>query len=180
MTETTTAARFRAYLGISLDGFIARQDGAVDWLEQFGADDYGYDAFFAEIGTIVMGRGSYDAVLGHGEWPYAGKRTLVVTSRPLDNPPRGVEARAGDFPALVSELRAAEGGDVWVFGGGRLLNGFRRQRAVDTFELGVVPVLLGDGIPLFPQGAGEARLTLRDHKAFRDGVVLLTYEVIDD
>lgn len=169
---------FRAYLALSLDGFIARRDGGIDWLEPYAADNYGYEEFVAEIGTVVMGRDTYHVVRRHAAWPYAGKRSVVVTRRELTGLPPDTETRPPDFPALVAELRNARGGDIWLLGGGQLVAGFRAAGGLDRLELGYIPILLGDGIPLFPGVAAQQGLRLVDHRGFPDSTVLLTYEVL--
>lgn len=166
---------FRLYLAMSLDGFIASPDGGYDWLLPYPAERYGYDTFLAEIGTIVMGRASYDQVRGH--WAYAGKRTVVLTSRPLDEaPPEGVETWSGDVGPLAERLRAGERGDVWLFGGGASVTPFLARRLVDRIELAIIPLLLGDGIRLF--GAPHTAPTgLRLERAVHhpDGVLAVEY-----
>ncbi len=169
---------FRAYLALTLDGFVARRDGGIDWLEPYDANNYGYDEFLAGIGTVVMGRETYDIVRRHPDWPYAGKRSIVVTRRALHGLPRETETRPPDFTALVAELRQASDGDVWLLGGGQLIAGFRAAGGLDRLELGYIPILLGDGIPLFPGVADQRHLKLLEHRAWPDSTLLLTYEVL--
>jgi len=168
--------RFRAYLASSLDGFVATPDGDVGWLSPYDSEKYGYREFIAEIGAIVMGRVTFDQVRGMGEWPYAEQRVHVLTTRPLRNPPRGTTGWS-DPAALVTHLRGEPSSrDVWVAGGPRTLSAMRGLLAVDSWELFVIPVLLGDGIPLFSREAQPTPLRLRRHQAFPDGVVALIYE----
>ncbi|MBU8544702.1 MULTISPECIES: dihydrofolate reductase family protein [Roseomonadaceae] len=166
---------FHCHIAMSLDGMIARADGGVDWLEQ-GApppEAFGFTAFYDRVETILMGRTTYEAARRMGEWPYAGKPVLVVTSRPLADAPPGVETRPGDLPALVAELRQRGLGLVWVEGGGQLLRGMLAIGALDRLEMAVIPVVLGDGIPLFPPGTPETRLALRHHAAVGDALHLI-------
>ena len=95
-------SRIRLYIATSLDGYIATPDGDVAWLEPFHAGDYGYDDFLKGIGTLVMGRTTFDQVLGFGAWPYAGKRAIVLTSRPVETPPEGAEVRNADAATRYS------------------------------------------------------------------------------
>jgi dihydrofolate reductase len=126
----------RGYIASSLDGFIAAPDGSFAFLERYPPDDAGYDAFVREIGTVVMGRLTYEAVLGHSEWPYAGKRSIVVTSHPPASPPPDTEAWTAGVPALVAHLAAHPGpGDVWILGGGRLQQAFLDAGAIERLEI---------------------------------------------
>src|SRR5262245_10612878 len=108
---------------MSLDGKIARADGSFDWLEPYPPQELGIDGFHAAIDAVVMGRDTYEIERRMEEWPHAGKRTYVVTSRPLADPPPLVEARPGDLRALASELEKRGCGKVGVEGGGQLIRG---------------------------------------------------------
>jgi len=166
----------QAYLAISLDGFIARPSGAVDWLEAYHPSEFGYDGFYAGIGSIVMGRNAYAQVRGFAEeWPYAGKRSIVVTSQPVDDLPPNTVTRPADFAALASELRNSTNGDVWLFGGAKLLDGFLTVNAIDRFELYVIPLLLGKGMPLLPPTRRDLQVTLLESASLSRGVVKLVY-----
>lgn len=174
MTETT----FRLYAATSLDGFLADANGGVDWLGEYDSPEYGTDAFMVSVDTLVMGRHTYDQVRAFpGDWPYSGKRVWVLTSRPLEaDPPPGVKAMA-DADALVATLRE-RGGHVWIVGGGQTVRAFLDRGAVDEVEVFVMPILLGDGIPLMAHGAGR-RLSLLETEPYRTGAVRLLYAVKD-
>lgn len=174
--------RIYGFIAASLDGYIADRDGGLDWLTPFDDVDSGYDAFIAEIGTVVMGRATYEAVRTMpGGWPYAGRRGLVVTSRPLDDAPAGVTAWTEGVPALIDHVRThGDGGEsqgaAWVVGGGGLQAAFIAAGAFDRLDLFVIPVLLGGGIPLFPPGATPARrLQLEDTERYANGMARLRY-----
>lgn len=171
------APRVIVYVAMSVDGYIATADGGVGWLESYDPANYGHAEFEAGIGTIVMGRATYDQVLTFGDWPYGGKRVVVLTSHELHDPAPGVEARAGALAALAAELRASDGGDIWVEGGSRTVAAFLDAGAVDLIQLFVIPVLLGDGIPLFARGGAASGLQLSAMQRYPDGVVRLDYEV---
>ncbi|MBU8536403.1 dihydrofolate reductase family protein [Falsiroseomonas tokyonensis] len=166
---------FHCHIATSLDGMIARPDGAVDWLLQ-GApppEAFGFAEFYAGVETILMGRGTYEAVRQMGDWPYPDKPVRVVTSRPLADAPPGVEAHAGDLPGLVADLRQRGLGRVWVEGGGQLLRGLLAIGALDRLEMAVLPLILGAGIPLFPPGTPETRLALRQSRTVGDALHLV-------
>jgi len=172
------APRIRLYVAASLDGYIAARDGGVAWLEPFKGD-YGYDAFFASIGTLVMGRATYDHARELGAWPYDGKPTWVLTSRAMPGTPEGVEPWPWGIPKLVEQLRGGPG-DVWLVGGGKAVRGFLEADGVDDIELFVMPRLLGDGVRLFEPTSAFAPLELADTHAYEDGVVRLRYRRVGD
>lgn len=169
----------RGFIAASLDGYIADTDGGIGWLTPFDGVDYGYAGFIAEIGTVVMGRRTYDDIAGFpGGWLYEGKRGLVVTSRPLGAAPAGVEPWHEGVPALLAHLatRPDGEGDVWVVGGGGLQAAFIAAGALRRLDLFVIPVLLGAGVPLFPAGETPARgLTLDGTESYANGMVRLRY-----
>jgi len=167
--------RFRVYIAQSLDGFIARPDGAIDWLRPFDTVDYGYETFMAEVGTVVMGRKSYELARSFGEWPYPAARSLVITSQNLDDMPPGVTRVGNDIARLVTALKASGGKDVWIMGGAMAINGFLAAQAIDRIDLFTIPVLLGDGIPLFAPGRAEIPLKLAGTQTYDKGLVRASY-----
>lgn len=146
-------ARIVGYIASSLDGFIATSDENLDWLTNQPNLDLGehdYKSFIDTIGTVVMGRATYDWVARYpGAWEYDGKRVIVVTSRPIDKPKGKLETRA-DVPSLITELRRLDDGNVWMLGGGRLQMTFMQHGALDEIEIYVMSEIIGGGIPLFP------------------------------
>lgn len=168
-------AQFRLYMAMSLDGMIADAEGGVDWLNRWDDADYGTAAFMAQVDALLMGRATYDQVTGFGAWPYAGKRTVVLTSSPLGDAPEGVEATS-DLTGAVAELRD-DGAQVWIVGGAATAAACIALGAVDSVELFVMPVLLGEGVPLFPGDGPELPLALRETRAWPNGVVGLIYDV---
>lgn len=166
----------RGYIATSLDGFIADPAGGFDFLAPYDGVDCGYEPFLAGIGTLVMGRGTFDAIAGLAAWPYRGRRSIVVTSRPVAALPPDTEAWTEGVDPLIARLRADTGpGDVWILGGGLLQQVFLDRDAVDRLEIFVVPVILGEGIRLFP--GTDVRRTLRLAEAGRCGeIARLVYE----
>jgi dihydrofolate reductase len=165
----------RLYIAQSLDGYIATADGGIDWLAPFDAEDYGYAAFAAGLAAIVMGRATYEQARGFAEWPYPGKRVIVLTSAPLEDAPDGVEGVAD--PDEIVDLLHDIDGTVWLCGGAETVRAFLDRGAVDRIELYVIPVLLGDGIALFQPSNRADKLTLLDARTFGNGVVRLEYAV---
>jgi dihydrofolate reductase len=166
---------FRLYIAVSADGYIATPDGGVAWLDPFQQHDFGYREFMETIGTVILGRKTYDQALGFGDWPYPGKNAIVWTSRPLVSPPAGVEATS-DLGARVARLRAEAEQDVCVVGGGQLIRALFDLQAIDELQLFTMPLLLGDGIPLFEKRpGGVVPLRLTELKQFPSGVAKLVY-----
>ncbi|WP_198373157.1 dihydrofolate reductase family protein [Roseomonas rosulenta] len=170
------SGRVRLYAAISLDGCLADAAGGVGWLAPFEAEDYGMDAFLAQVGSVLTGRTTYDQARGFGDWPYAGKRVVVMTNRPLDrDPPAGVEAASGNPAAVLARLRAGTPGDIWLLGGAVLAQHCLAQGLVDSLELFVMPVTLGAGLRLFA-GDGPGRgWQLDAARPYPNGVLALTY-----
>jgi dihydrofolate reductase len=166
----------RIYIAVSLDGYVATPDGGVEWLDAYQAEDFGYDEFFTTIDTIVMGRSTYEQVLGFETWPYVGKRSVVVTSRPLTDAPDDTHAFHGSPDELVQQL-GQDDAAVWIMGGAKLIQAFLNLDAIAMMELFVMPVLLGDGVRLFEPMRGPRRLSLASAQSYPSGVVKLTYSL---
>lgn len=167
--------RFTYYFAASADGFIARPDGSVDWLESRPAGDYGFDEFLAGVDTVVWGRRTWDEAAARGGIEPFGAHTKhhVVTHRPAA-PREGVEF-VHDVPALVARLRAAPGKDVWIMGGGILAASLIDAGGLDELFVHVIPVLLGEGIPMVATRRGDITLKLVESRAFPDGVLRVRY-----
>ncbi|TAN68423.1 MAG: dihydrofolate reductase [Magnetospirillum sp.] len=170
-------AGFRAYIAASLDGYISSPDGSIAWLKPFDSQDYGFNDFMEHIGTVVMGRTTYDHLHAMGHWPRNTKRCIVVTSRGMETAPDNVESWVGDIGHLVEGLRACADGDVWVAGGAKAIRAFLDLGAVDHLDLFVMPVLLGEGKPLFIRSDRVTRLSLLGSRTYSNGVVRLSYVV---
>jgi dihydrofolate reductase len=171
--------RFRLYMAASLDGFIANADGGVEWLDPYDPYEVGFAEFVSAIGAIVMGRKSYEQMLAFGPWPYAGKRTIVMTRSPFT--PTTADTETSDAPAeeIADRLAAdTKQGDVWIFGGGEIARAFLRWGRVDTLELCIVPLVLGDGIALFGPGTRSGALKLKASRTYANGLVCLDYEIV--
>jgi len=165
--------RFAVFIATSLDGFIARLDGRIDWLGPFHDEDHGYGAFFASVDTLVIGRGTYETVLGFIAWPYGDKRVIVCTTRPA-SPAHGEELWSGPVRALAERLDREGARRVYI-DGGELIRGFLGEGLVDELTIDVVPLVLGAGRPLFGSGLPELPLKLLEAKSFPSGLVQLRY-----
>ena len=165
------------YIATSLDGFIARKNGSVDWLSPYenGPEDYGYNEFYKKTGTVIMGNTTYKQVLSFGDFPYKGKDCFVFTrnkDQPKDENVAFVTKSAKDF---ISQLNLRDNENVWLVGGASIIDEFLKFDLIDEFIITTIPILLGDGIPLFKGKLNEKRLKLVDVKSFNSGLVQLHY-----
>jgi dihydrofolate reductase len=176
-------AKIRGYIATSLDGYIADENNSLEWLFRYDDMDLGqhdYRIFTRSISTVVMGRATYDFIAAdYAPWAYAGKRVIVMTSRPIDNPRGKLEIRSGLEP-LIAELRALNDGDVWMLGGGKLQSAFLAHAALDDIEIYVMPEIIGGGTPLFPPTGLRLSPKLEEAKALDKGCVLLRYSFCEN
>jgi len=167
------------FIATSMDGFIARSDGALDWLMAATPvdGDHGYDAFMASIDVIVMGRNTFETVLGFEDWPYDGKR-VVILSRSLDEVPHSlagkVQLHRGPANALYESLARAGCQGLYV-DGGQTVQSFLREDLVDELTITRIPVLLGDGIPLFGHLGHDITLRHLSTRSLAGGLVQSVY-----
>ena len=172
---TSMSRKVRLFIATSLDGHIAGPGGSLDWL--FADDDYGYDAFIAEVDTLAMGRKTYEVVKSLGDWPYDAQISWVFTrqERPARDPHVNFTSKS---PAdWLHEIELLPGKDIWVVGGGELIRDFLDARLVDEMTIAVHPVVLGGGTPLFPQGSPRHKLRLAHVHSYPSGLVSSTYMV---
>jgi len=177
------APRCSVFIATSLDGFIARPNGALDWLPgsdgQTSKEDYGYREFFDSIDTLVIGRKTYTLATSFPEWPYAGKRVMVLSSRfPATGNVLGanVEGVCATPRELMQRLHAEGSRHVYV-DGGTTIQGFMRAGLVQALTLTRIPVLLGTGIPLFGPVEQDIRLRHLSTRSFPNGFVQSRYLV---
>lgn len=151
------------YIAASLDGYIARENGELDWLfEVEGDGDNGYSDFYSSIDTVLIGRATYEHVLElEDEFPYKDKQCYVF-SRSEQQPYPHVTFIYEDVTSFIRVLKAQDGAKIWIVGGADLLDVLLKEKLVDEFIVTVAPVLLGKGIPLFKENNPEVKLTLMD------------------
>jgi dihydrofolate reductase len=171
-------------LGISLDGYIARKDGTIDWLSMDW--DYDWTAFFKTIDAVLIGRKSWGKAMemtpNKTANPYAGMEAYVFSRTLKDTGIEGIVIVSENIKELVEKLKSRDGKNIWLSGGGELAKSFLDEDLVDEIHLGVTPHLLGAGIPLFPELAREVPLRLVSsrtckHKKEDNGMLELIYEV---
>ncbi|HWW61338.1 MAG TPA: dihydrofolate reductase family protein [Thermoanaerobaculia bacterium] len=167
------------FIGTSVDGFIARPDGSFDFLPADGGEPHGYTEFLASVDAIVIGRNTYETVRAFPEWPYGKMRVVVLSSRPLDlSGIHGViEQRNGSPKEIVAQLAEREIHNLYV-DGGITIQRFLREGLVDRFIITRVPVLIGDGIPLFGSVPHDVLLEHVATRSFPSGLVQSEYKVI--
>jgi dihydrofolate reductase len=167
--------RFSVFIATSVDGYIARADGNIDWLSIVHPVDeaHGYEKFMSTVDTIVIGRGTYDTVLECEKWPYLGKRVIVMTHRP-GKQHHGEDFYAGSATELANRL--AEAKRVYV-DGGNVVRQFFAAGLVDDVTISMIPIVLGNGIRLFSGGEGEHRLGLENSRSWPSGMVQMRYSV---
>jgi dihydrofolate reductase len=161
----------------SLDGFIAGPNGEIDWIIPDPTVDFA--SIYASVDTVLLGRRTYELTLQPGAPPWPPDWRIFVCSRTLDATRHpGVTVLSENMNSAVAALRAEEGRDIWLFGGGNLFASLLAAGLVDNIEVAVMPVLLGDGIPLVSAGTPRSRLTLRSSASSSAGIVTLNYEVL--
>lgn len=169
------------YIAVSLDGFIAREDGAIDWLPAMPTgEDYSYSRFMESVGALVMGRKTYETALGFDPWPYGSKPVVVLSGSEVSIRPElagSVEAMSCPPIEVVRRLEARGVQHIYV-DGGKTIQGFLDAGLIQELIMTRIPVLIGRGIPLFGARAGDIQLRHVGTQAFPDGLVQSRYEVL--
>ena len=173
-------SEIRLFIATSLDGFIARDNGSLDWLVNIpnpSQTDHGYNEMIENTDVIVMGRKTYDEILGFGiDWPYENRKTFVVTDKP-----DFVFSTAITFvlnkidSGVIDFLKNQSSKNIWLTGGGSLVTQFLNLGAIDEMTISVVPIILGKGIRLFPNTPLETQFKTLKTEFFDTGIVNLVY-----
>ncbi|HEY6952438.1 MAG TPA: dihydrofolate reductase family protein [Bacteroidota bacterium] len=167
------------FIATSLDGYIAREDGRLDWLPPGGGEPHGYDEFIASVDSIVIGRKTLETVLSFESWPYGKIPVFVLSTKPLAPIPSGavVERMSGDPARIVSQL-SARGFKHCYVDGGVTIQRFLRAGLIQRLTITRIPVLLGAGIPLFGETERDIRFKHIRTRHYDSGFVQSEYEVI--
>ena len=174
----TTGRQIIAYFATSGDGFIARPDGDVSWLDRpRPKGDYGMPAFLSSIDTVIMGRCTWEAGQQLGGGLVEGKRNIVLSRSLLPFGIPGASVENVSPEELSDRLRGEKGSDIWLMGGARVFSEFLTANAIDQIVMHVVPVLIGSGMTVLDAMPRHVELTLRSTRRFSDGVVRLHYDV---
>ena len=169
------------YIASTLDGKIARKGGSLDWLFELANPnqiDHGYTDFLKTIGTTIMGKNTYNEILGFGvEWPYKGMDSYIATT---DNEFKVTTPEtyiiSNNIADLINKLKEQNPKDIWLIGGGQLITYFLNYDLLDRMILTLIPIIIGEGISLFPDNPKETKWKLSDVEKFETGVVNLTYD----
>ena len=167
------------FIGVSVDGFIARPNGDLDFLPEGGGEPHGYKEFMATIDALVIGRKTFETVLAFPEWPYGKKRVVVLSSRPLDfSRVRGgvVEQMSGAPAEIVAKLAATGASNLYI-DGGVTIQRFLRAGLIQRLIITRVPVLIGEGMPLFGSLPHDVRLKHVRTQHYPSGLVQSEYEI---
>lgn len=173
------------YIATSLDGFIARKNGDIDWLPSGenaeGTEDYGYQEFIDSVDVLVMGRNTYELTLSFDSWPYGEKPVVVLSSKQVDIPnniAKTVESMCASPQEVVSCL-AERGFKHLYIDGGKTIQGFLSKGLIKQLIITKVPILIGTGIPLFSSLPHDVKLHHLETRQFENGLVQSKYEVIE-
>jgi dihydrofolate reductase len=176
--KPTNRPKISVYIAASIDGYIARKDGGIDWLEygHIGDEDYGFKKFIDSIDVLVLGRNTYEVVSGFEEWPYKGKRVIVL-SNTLEEVREEAELFCGQLTDLTSMLHFEGIQHIWV-DGGITVSKFLEAGLVDEITISIIATVLGSGIPLFSTMNREYKCHLISTQSYPSGLVQLKYEVV--
>ncbi len=167
--------KIKLFIASSLDGYIASEDGGIDWLPK--NTDSGYDEFYKTIDTVLMGKKTYQQVLTFGAYPYEGKNSYIFTRNSDQNKDENVEF-VSEIEEFVKELVSSSGKDVWLVGGAEIFSYFFNRGFVDEIIVSVIPIVLGKGIPLFKNIQKNTKLELIKTKEY-DELIELHYKVLN-
>ncbi len=167
------------YIATSLDGYIARKDGAIDWLPTEADEDYGYETFMKNIDTVLMGNKTYRQVRGFDiKYPYKEFQNFVFTRNQELSKDEFVNFIHEEPSSFMQALKKEPGRNIWLIGGGEIINNATIKKAADELILFIMPVVLGEGLPLFLKSPDDRKLELIDSKTYKSGVVELRYKFL--
>lgn len=171
--------KLSVFVGTSLDGFIARRNGDYDFLPADGGEPHGYDEFIASVDTILIGRNTFEVVLELPTWPYTGKRVVVLSHRPLDlSKATGRAEQMSGEPSQIAVQLATSGAKHVYVDGGMTVQEFLRAGLIQHITITRVPVLIGDGIPLFGSLPHDVKLHHLGTRQYKSGLVTSEYEIL--
>lgn len=162
------------FIASSLDGYIAKTNGSVDWLPVNCSS--GYDKFYKSIDTVIMGKKTYDQVLTFGAYPYKDKKSYVLTRNDTQSNDENIEL-VNDVEKLTKTLLTSAGSNIWLVGGAEIITTFMNLGLIDEIILSIIPVVLGSGIPLFNNIQKETKLQLIKTTDY-DALIELHYKVL--
>ncbi|MEA5566251.1 dihydrofolate reductase family protein [Anabaena sp. UHCC 0399] len=162
------------FIASSLDGYIARGSGEVDWL--FTDQDYGYTEFFTQVDTLIMGHKTYQQVLSFGDYPYQEKEVFIFSRTEQGETDNQAKFVSSDWEGFINTLRQSSGGNIWLVGGTQIIYFFLLKGFIDELILSIHPIILGSGRQLIVNDSSlETMLILQDVKSFDSGLLQVTY-----
>jgi dihydrofolate reductase len=174
--------KIKLYIAASLDGYIARPDDDLDWLTKYPVTpelNYGYDEFYASVDTVIMGGRTYRELLCMDVlWPYKDKKTYVISRHSMETK-ENIEFITENVIERISGLRGESGKDIWLAGGGELISILLAADLIDEMQICHIPVILGEGIPLFPGKHKESQWELTGNTAFDSGILTVDYKRVN-
>lgn len=164
------------YIAASLDGFIAKKDDDISFLDVVDSpgEDYGYSEFNQEVDTVIMGRRTYEKVLSISHFPHPDKKTYILTKQALHSE-GNIEFYNGDITELIEKIKANDGKNIYIDGGAEVIGLMMKENLIDRYIISIIPILLGEGIRLFKEPGIIQRLQLKTVKHFKSGLVQLHY-----
>ncbi len=171
------------YIATSIDGFIAKPDGNLDWLTHFPNptnEDYGYNELLCNCESIILGRKTFTEINKFDiEWPYSNHKTYVISHQKnfkINSP--NTKLYNGNLKDLIKKIKNNTSKNCWVVGGGKLVESLLNQNLIDEMIISIIPVLLGHGIPLFYESNSESKWELNDVQKYDSGILTLTYNKV--
>lgn len=173
--------KIKLYIATSLDGKIARPDGGLDWLpdpadDAYKHEDYGYEELVNSIDTTLMGYKTYEVCLNLGEWHYKDQTTYVFSRDPKREMIPEAQLVTTDPVEFTRNLKQTDGKDIWLIGGGEIISLLHDAGLIDEYILAYIPVILGEGIELFPGIKKQENLKLTRHKVFESDIIMMYFE----
>ena len=172
--------KIKLYIAASLDGYIARPDGELDWLLKYPmptGTEYGYKDLMDSIDVVIMGGRTYREMLCMDiVWPYKDKKTYVVSRNSMETE-ENIEFITENIIEKISELQDEEGKDIWLVGGGELITMFFNEGLIDELQICYIPIILGAGIPLFPNNPKESNWELIGNTTYDSGIIKIDYQI---
>lgn len=167
------------YVASSLDGYIAKEDGDVSWLDELDISmaDSGYNDFYSTVDALVMGRKTYDVIVGFGEWPYGDKPVWVCTSNKVE-PIDGCNLQVGNTPEeAYLAAKKLNINHLWLVGGGKLATSFLEMSLLSNINLALMPIILGGGVKVFSDLPSHIKIKKQSQKEHQSGMVQLEYTI---
>lgn len=170
------------YIAMSLDGYIARDDNDITWLSMVDrpGEDYGYAAFIQDVGTIIMGRKTYEKVLSIGSEYLHRDKTGYVLSKSRTGAEENMTFYSGNLSELISKIKQEGKGHIFIDGGAEVVHAMLARHLIEECVISIIPIILGGGISLFRDGCPETKLKLLSSEAFSSGLVQLRYECMNE